>query len=81
MFGPILPLLYVLVLQSGVAHPPSEAEPPLAPVAGSHVGRGKSDPFRMPPAVGQFSHDAGGRSFVESPFGFVHNGGGGSSDG
>jgi hypothetical protein len=35
----------------------------------------------MPPAVGQFSHDAGSRAFVELAFGFVHNGGGGSSDG
>jgi hypothetical protein len=34
----------------------------------------------MPPAVGQFSQDSGGRALVESPFGFVHNGGGGSSD-
>ena len=34
----------------------------------------------MPPAVGQFSQDAGGRSLVESAFGFVHNGGGGRSD-
>lgn len=35
----------------------------------------------MPPAVGQFSHDSGGSSFVEFAFFFVHNGGGGSSDG
>jgi hypothetical protein len=35
----------------------------------------------VPPAVGQFSHDSGGRAFFESPFGFVHNGGGGRSDG
>jgi hypothetical protein len=34
----------------------------------------------MPPAVGQFSQDAGGRALVERPFGFVHNGGGGRSD-
>lgn len=34
----------------------------------------------MPPAVGQFSQDSGGRSFFKSPFGFVHNGGGGRSD-
>lgn len=34
----------------------------------------------MPPAVGQFSHDAGGRALFKSPFGFVHNGGGGRSD-
>jgi hypothetical protein len=34
----------------------------------------------MPPAVGQFSQDAGGRAFVELSLGFVHNGGGGSSD-
>lgn len=48
---------------------------------GTHIGRGKSDPFRVPPAVGQFSHDSGGRALVELPFFFVHNGGGGSSDG
>lgn len=46
----------------------------------THVGRGKSDPFRIPPAVGQFSHDAGGRALEELAFGFVHNGGGGRSD-
>ena len=34
----------------------------------------------MPPEVGQFSQDAGGCAFVESAFGFVHNGGGGRSD-
>jgi hypothetical protein len=34
----------------------------------------------MPPAVGQFSHDSGGCALFESPFGFVHNGGGGRSD-
>jgi hypothetical protein len=34
----------------------------------------------MPPPVGQFSQDAGGRSLVNSAFGFVHNGGGGRSD-
>jgi hypothetical protein len=34
----------------------------------------------MPPAVGQFSQDSGGRSLFESAFGLVHNGGGGSSD-
>jgi hypothetical protein len=50
-------------------------------VAGSHIGRGKSDPLRVPPAVGQFSQDAGGCPFVELAFFFVHNGGGGSSDG
>ena len=49
-------------------------------MVGPHVGRRKSDPFRIPPAVGQFSQDAGGRSLFELPFGFVHNGGGGSSD-
>ena len=49
-------------------------------MAGAHVGRGKRQPFRVPPAVGQFSQDAGGRAFVESAFGFVHNGGGGRSD-
>lgn len=60
---------------------PSEAEPSRPPVAGTHVGRGKSDPFRVPPAVGQFSHDSGGCSFVKLAFLFVHNGGGCSSDG
>lgn len=49
-------------------------------MAGSHIGRGKSDPLRIPPAVGQFSQDSGGRSFFEIAFGFVHNGGGGRSD-
>jgi hypothetical protein len=34
----------------------------------------------MPASVGQFSHDAGGRSFFERSFFFVHNGGGGRSD-
>lgn len=34
----------------------------------------------MPAAIGQFSQDAGGRSLKELAFGFVHNGGGGSSD-
>ncbi len=34
----------------------------------------------MPPAVGQFSQDAGCRAFFELALGFVHNGGGGSSD-
>lgn len=34
----------------------------------------------MPPAVGQFSQDSGGRALVESPFGLVHNGGGGRRD-
>lgn len=38
------------------------------------------DPFRVPPAVGQFSHDAGGRALFELAFGFVHNGGGGRND-
>ena len=68
---------------SGGGHipPPCEAEPPCAPMAGAHIGRGKSDPFRVPPAVGQFSHDAGGGAFFEIAFGFVHSGGGGSSDG
>lgn len=37
-------------------------------------------PFRMPPAVGQFPHDAGGGPFVELSLGFVHNGGPGRSD-
>jgi hypothetical protein len=49
-------------------------------MAGAHVGRGKSEPFRVPPALGQFSHDAGGCAFVELAFGLVHNGGGGRSD-
>lgn len=49
-------------------------------MAGAHIGRGKSDPFRVPPAVGQFSQDAGGCALFEIAFGFVHNGGGGSSD-
>jgi hypothetical protein len=34
----------------------------------------------MPPAVGQFSQDAGGSSLFELAFFLVHNGGGGSSD-
>lgn len=50
-------------------------------MAGAHIGRGKSDPFRVPPAVGQFSHDSGGGAFFKRAFGFVHSGGGGSSDG
>ena len=37
-------------------------------------------PFRIPPAVGQFSHDAGGGALFEFAFFFVHNGGGGRSD-
>lgn len=37
-------------------------------------------PFRIPAEVGQFSHDAGGRTLVELAFGLVHNGGGGRSD-
>lgn len=37
-------------------------------------------PFRIPAEVGQFSHDAGGRTLVEFAFGLVHNGGGGRSD-
>ena len=49
-------------------------------MAGTHIGRGKSDPFRVPPAVGQFSQDSGGRSLFEIAFGFAHNGGGGRSD-
>ena len=49
-------------------------------MAGSHIGRGKSDPFRIPPEVGQFSHDSGGRSFFELAFRLVHNGGGGRMD-
>jgi hypothetical protein len=38
------------------------------------------EPFRIPPAVGQFSHDAGGCAFFELAFFFVHNGGGGRND-
>ncbi len=34
----------------------------------------------MPPAVGQFSQDSGGRALFEIAFGFVHNGGGGRRD-
>jgi hypothetical protein len=49
-------------------------------VAGSHVGRRESDPLRIPPEVGQLSHDAGGCAFVELALFRVHNGGGGSSD-
>lgn len=49
-------------------------------MAGAHVGRGKSEPFRIPPAVGQFSQDSGGCALFEIPFGFVHNGGGGRND-
>jgi len=67
-------------MPAGVSHAPRDAEPAGAAVAGTHIGRGKSDPFRVPPAVGQFSHDSGGRALVEIPFGFVHNGGGGRSD-
>lgn len=37
-------------------------------------------PFRIPPAVGQFAHDAGGGTFGEFAFGFVHNGRPGTSD-
>lgn len=50
-------------------------------MAGAHVRRGKSDPLRVPPPVGQFSHDAGGGALEKLAFGFVHSGGGGSSDG
>lgn len=49
-------------------------------MAGAHVGRGQSDPLRIPPEVGQFSQDAGGGALVKLAFFFVHNGGGGSSD-
>jgi hypothetical protein len=34
----------------------------------------------MPPAVGQFSQDSGGRALFEVAFGLVHNGGGGRRD-
>lgn len=64
----------------GVGHAPRKAEPSSPAVAGTHVGRGQSDPLRIPPEVGQFSHDAGSRAFVKLAFGLVHNGGGGSSD-
>lgn len=37
-------------------------------------------PFRNPPAVGQFSHDAGGGALAELAFGLVHNGGIGTND-
>lgn len=37
-------------------------------------------PFRIPPAVGQFPHDSGGGAFNEFAFGFVHNGGIGRID-
>ena len=49
-------------------------------MAGTHVGRGNSNPLRIPPEIGQLSHDSGGGALFESPFGFVHSGGGGSSD-
>jgi hypothetical protein len=108
MFGPRTPLLYELVLQSGVAQrmacafnfgsprpfsplPDSsspavwvchfgETKPSVTAVAGAHAGRWNSDPLRVPPEIGQFSHDSGGGALFESPFGFVHSGGGGSSD-
>lgn len=64
----------------GVAHAPGVAEPSLALVRGAHVGRRKSDPLRIPPAIGQFSHDAGSCSLEELALVLVHNGGGGSSD-
>ena len=38
-------------------------------------------PFRIPPAIGQFSHDSGGRAFRKFSLGFVHNGGVGRNDG
>jgi hypothetical protein len=50
-------------------------------MACTHIGRRKSEPFRIPPSVGQFSQDAGGRALEQLAFGFVHSGGGGSSDG
>lgn len=37
-------------------------------------------PFRRPPAVGQFPHDAGGGALDELSEGFVHNGSWGSND-
>lgn len=37
-------------------------------------------PLRIPPAVGQFSHDAGGGTLGKRALGFVHNGGSGTSD-
>lgn len=49
-------------------------------MAGTHVGRGNSNPLRIPPEIGQLPHDSGGCALFESPFGFVHSGGGGSSD-
>jgi hypothetical protein len=68
-------------IPNGVSHvPPGDAEPTLTLVIRSHVGRAKMHPLRIPPAVGQFSQDSGGRALVELAFGFVHNGGGGRSD-
>lgn len=37
-------------------------------------------PFRIPPAVGQFAQDSGGGALEQLAFGLVHNGGCGSSD-
>lgn len=37
-------------------------------------------PFRKPPVIGQFSHDAGTRTLKEVAFGLVHNGGSGTND-
>lgn len=37
-------------------------------------------PLRIPPAVGQLSHDSCGCPLAEFAFGFVHNAGCGSSD-
>ena len=38
------------------------------------------EPFRIPPAFGQFPQDSGGRALFELAFFLVHNGGGGRSD-
>ena len=46
----------------------------------THCGRRQSDPLRIPPEIGQFSHDAGGGALVKLAFFRVHNGGGGRSD-
>jgi hypothetical protein len=46
----------------------------------TNIGRRKREPFRIPPAVGQFSQDAGGGALFEFAFFRVHNGGGRSSD-
>jgi len=59
---------------------PGEAEPTHTLVRSTDVGRSYKQAFRIPTAVGQFSHDSGSRALEQFAFGFVHNGGGGSSD-